>query len=75
MSLLNNICTPALIYLIFALSQIIIDTYKRAYNIAFVKFIQMVVDDELVIFKKKKVVLEKEIEKLFPKFTVSVAIA
>lgn len=43
MSLLNNICTPALIYLIFALSQIIIDTYKRAYNIAFVKFIQMVV--------------------------------
>uniref|UniRef100_A0A6C0EIU6 Uncharacterized protein n=1 Tax=viral metagenome TaxID=1070528 RepID=A0A6C0EIU6_9ZZZZ len=43
MSLLNNICTPALIYLIFALSQIIIDTYKRVYNIAFVKFIQMVV--------------------------------
>lgn len=43
MALLNNICTPALIYLIFALSQIIIDTYKRAYNIAFVKFIQMVV--------------------------------
>jgi predicted neutral ceramidase superfamily lipid hydrolase len=43
MSLLNNICTPALIYLIFSLSQIIIDTYKRAYNIAFVKFIQMVV--------------------------------
>ena len=43
MAILNNICTPALIYLIFALSQIIIDTYKRAYNIAFVKFIQMVV--------------------------------
>ena len=43
MGLLNNICTPALIYLIFALSQIIIDTYKRAYNIAFVKFIQMIV--------------------------------
>ena len=43
MALLNNICTPALIYLIFALSQIIIDTFKRAYNIAFVKFIQMVV--------------------------------
>lgn len=30
-------------------------------------FIQMVVDDELIIFKKKKSVLEKELEKLFPK--------
>jgi len=43
MELLSKICSPALIYLVFALSQVIIDTYKRAYNIAFVKFIQMVV--------------------------------
>ena len=35
------------------------------------KFIQMVVDDELVIFKKKKAVLEKELEKLFPKIDES----
>jgi len=43
MELLSKICSPALIYLVFALSQVIIDTYKRAYNVAFVKFIQMIV--------------------------------
>ena len=40
---IEKICTPALIYLFFALSQVIIDTFKKAYNVAFVKFIQMVV--------------------------------
>jgi amino acid transporter len=43
MGLISNICSPALIYLAFSLTQVIIDTYKRAYNIAFVKFIQMIV--------------------------------
>tara|TARA_B100000035_G_scaffold315367_1_gene335549 strand:- start:9912 stop:10343 length:432 start_codon:yes stop_codon:yes gene_type:complete len=43
MGLLSNICSPAIIYLAFSLTQVIIDTYKRAYNIAFVKFIQMIV--------------------------------
>ena len=35
--ILNNICTPALIYLIFSLTQIIIDTIKGFYNTAFLK--------------------------------------
>lgn len=37
-----NICAPALIYLIFSLAQIIIDTYNGLYNTAFMKFIVMV---------------------------------
>ena len=37
-----DICAPALIYLIFSLAQIIIDTYNGLYNTAFMKFIVMV---------------------------------
>ena len=35
--ILNNICPPALIYLIFSLTQIVIDTIKGQYNVAFLK--------------------------------------
>lgn len=38
-----NICAPALIYLAFSLTQIIIDTFKGLYNTAFLKFIVMIV--------------------------------
>jgi len=36
-----NICAPALIYLIFSCTQIIIDLIKGLYNTAFMKFIIM----------------------------------
>ena len=35
--LLNRICPPALIYLIFSLTQIVIDTVKGMYNTAMIK--------------------------------------
>ena len=38
-----NICSPALIYLAFSLTQIIIDTFKGLYNTAFFKIIVMVI--------------------------------
>jgi len=34
-----KICNPALIYIIFSLTQIIIDTFKGLYNTAFLKMI------------------------------------
>ena len=34
-----NLCPPAIIYLIFSLTQILIDTYKGLYNTAFMKVI------------------------------------
>jgi hypothetical protein len=43
MAVLDNICAPALIYLVFTLTQVIIDIYKKVYNIAITKAIQMVV--------------------------------
>jgi ABC-type polysaccharide transport system permease subunit len=37
-----KLCPPALIYLVFSITQIIIDTFKGLYNTAFFKFIIMV---------------------------------
>ena len=34
-----NLCSPAIIYLIFSITQILIDTLKGLYNTAFVKVI------------------------------------
>jgi tetrahydromethanopterin S-methyltransferase subunit E len=34
-----NLCPPAVIYLIFSITQILIDTFKGLYNTAFVKII------------------------------------
>ena len=34
---LQEICAPALIYLVFSITQIVIDTVKGMYNVAFVK--------------------------------------
>ena len=36
-----NLCPPAIIYLIFSITQILIDTFKGLYNTAFVKIIVM----------------------------------
>ena len=38
-----NLCAPALIYLAFSLTQIVIDTFKGLYNTAFFKFIVMII--------------------------------
>ena len=35
---MKTLCPPALIYLIFSITQIIIDTFKGRYNTAFIKF-------------------------------------
>ena len=40
---IHTLCPPALIYLIFSLTQIIIDTFKGLYKIAFFKFIVMII--------------------------------
>lgn len=36
--MLNELCMPALIYLIFSFTHVIIDTYKGLYNTAMIKF-------------------------------------
>jgi hypothetical protein len=38
-----NLCPPALIYIAFSLTQIVIDTFKGLYNTAFFKFIVMII--------------------------------
>ena len=38
-----DICAPALIYIAFSLTQIIIDTFKGLYNTAFMKIIVMII--------------------------------
>jgi len=40
---LNNICSPALLYLLFSVTQIIIDTFNRMYNTALVKFVVSII--------------------------------
>ncbi len=36
-------CGPAIVYLGFSLTHIIIDTYKQLYNSAFMKFLVMII--------------------------------
>jgi hypothetical protein len=38
-----NLCPPALIYIAFSLTQIVIDTFKGLYNTALFKFIVMII--------------------------------
>ena len=42
MGSVNNLCSPALIYLVFSLTHIIIDIFKEQYNQSFFKFIVMI---------------------------------
>ena len=37
-----SLCPPAVIYLIFSITQILIDTFKGLYNTAFIKFVIMI---------------------------------
>lgn len=39
--MLENLCSPALLYVAFSITQIIIDIFKNLYNTALVKFIIM----------------------------------
>lgn len=41
--MLEKLCAPAIIYIAFSLTQIIIDVFKEMYNTAFFKFIVMMV--------------------------------
>jgi hypothetical protein len=40
---INNLCAPALLYVAFSLTQVIIDTFKHMYNTALVKVIIMII--------------------------------
>jgi hypothetical protein len=40
---LENVCSPAIIYVAFSIIHILIDVFKNSYNAALVKFIIMVV--------------------------------
>lgn len=40
---INNFCAPALLYVAFSVTQIIIDTFKHMYNTALVKVIVMII--------------------------------
>ena len=42
MRLLMNLCSPALLYLVFSVTQVVIDTIKGLYNVALLKFIMMI---------------------------------
>ena len=48
MGLLLNVCTPALIYLVFSLTQIAIDIFKHENNRAFFKAIVMIIFTSLL---------------------------
>ncbi len=41
--ILNELCPPAILYVAFSLTHIIIDLFKNLYNTAFLKFIVMIV--------------------------------
>jgi uncharacterized protein YacL len=40
--MLNNLCAPTLIYIVFSLTQVLIDMFKGLYNTALFKFIVMI---------------------------------
>ena len=41
--LFDNLCAPAILYVVFSLTQIIIDIFKNMYNMAFMKFMVMII--------------------------------
>ena len=40
---INDLCAPALLYIAFSLTHIIIDAFKHMYNTALLKFIIMII--------------------------------
>ena len=41
--MLESLCAPAILYIAFSITQIIIDIFKNMYNTAFLKFIVMII--------------------------------
>jgi hypothetical protein len=41
--LFDNLCSPAILYVVFSITQIIIDIFKNMYSMAFLKFIVMII--------------------------------
>ena len=41
--MIENICTPALLYVAFSITHVLIDTFKGLYNTAMTKFIVMII--------------------------------
>lgn len=41
--LFDNLCAPAILYVVFSLTQIIIDIFKNMYSVAFLKFLVMII--------------------------------
>ena len=39
---IESLCPPALIYLVFSITQILIDTFHGLYNTALMKFLKLV---------------------------------
>ena len=37
-----NLCSPALLYLVFSVTQVVIDSIKGLYNVALLKFVMMI---------------------------------
>jgi hypothetical protein len=40
---INNLCAPALLYIAFSLTHIIVDAFKHMYNSAMLKFLIMII--------------------------------
>jgi hypothetical protein len=41
--IIENLCSPAILYVAFSLTHIILDIFKNLYNTAFIKFIIMII--------------------------------
>ena len=41
--MIDVLCPPALLYVVFSLTHIIVDIYKQLYNTAFLKFLVMII--------------------------------
>ena len=41
--MIDTLCPPALLYIVFSLTHIIIDVFKQLYNTAFLKFLLMII--------------------------------
>jgi len=40
--MISSLCPPALLYVVFSITHIVIDIYKQFYNTAFLKFLIMI---------------------------------
>ena len=41
--ILDELCPPAILYIVFTITHIIIDIFKKLYNLAFIKFVVMII--------------------------------